>query len=468
MESRSVIVKRRTNDGLPTARRRWLAGRIVFWGLLIALAYGCAKSASSESQKFIAWASTHAVPIDDLDSPLAGSAVVAFRSAVGFARVVGLGESRHDTREQHLLKSQLVRQLVEDLGFRTLIIEESFHHVESLDRFVTTGEGDLRQIMNHLPGWYLWATEEMLEFVRWIRYFNEHRAPDQHIRLFGMDVTAPASGIREVLDNLMAAGIRTRLDAQSLGLDLQEGDLWPVTWQRYSALTDEQRDLLASNHDELIASLEAEKSRIVAALSESAYEHMRWLAEVGRWGNRLFSTTDRATGGEIRDVGMAQTVLWILAHQPRHSKAIVWAHNLHVARSSFLLPGIAERKLEPMGVHLREFLAEDYIAIGGTFGQGRYGPDIPPGERSFPVASPETMDGALAAVGLNAFILDLHGVPAGSAQEAWLGLDRQWRAQDMQSVLAPRAAFDLVYFVKNVTRAHPTPLAQQRYQSLEP
>lgn len=463
-----MIVKHRKGAGPLTARQGWTVGRIVLWGLLIAFAHGCVKSASSESEAFIAWAATNAVSIDDLDSPLAAPVVAALRSAVASARVIGLGESRHDTREQLLLKGQLVRRLVEDLGFRILILEASFHHVESLDRYVTAGEGDLREIMNRLPGWYLWDTEEMLEFVRWIRYFNEQHAPDQQIRVFGMDVSAPASGICEVLDDLKTAGVVTGLDAQSLGFDLQEGDLWPVTWEKYSALTEEQRDLLASNHDELVALLAAEKSRIVAALSESAYEHMRWLAEVGRWGNRLFSSTDRATGGEIRDVGMAQTVLWILANQPRHRKAIVWAHNLHVARSSFLLPGIAERKLEPMGVHLAEFLAEDYLAIGGTFGQGRYGPDLPPGERAFPAPGPETMDGALAAVGLNMCILDLREIPAGSAQEAWLGKDRQWRAQDMQSVLTPRTAFDLVYFVKNVTRAHPTPQALQRYQSLEP
>ncbi|MCK5378569.1 MAG: hypothetical protein KAJ78_04160 [Acidobacteria bacterium] len=102
------------------------------------------KTDNPDSKALIAWASEHVIALESLDSSAAGTDLEPLRETLGSARLVGLGESRHDTREQLLLKGRLVRHLIEDLGFRALILEESLPHAESLDRYVMTGEGDLR------------------------------------------------------------------------------------------------------------------------------------------------------------------------------------------------------------------------------------------------------------------------------------------------------------------------------------
>jgi erythromycin esterase len=441
--------------------------RVLQWGLLVAvLAGGCAETRPSGPQAFIGWASEHVLAVESLDSSLPGADLESLREAIGSARVVGVGESRHDTREQLLLKGLLVRHLIEDLGFRALILEESFPHAESLDRYVMSGEGDLRALMNGLAGWYLWDTEEMLELVQWIREFNDGRKPGEKVRIFGMDITAPAVGVRGVIDFLHAAGTDVQLDARALGLDLQRGDFWPGTWERYAALSDERRRELGRNYDELIETLKAERAGLVAFSSEKEYERMLLLAEIGRMGNALFSSADRVEGGAIRERGMARTALWILDREIAGGRAIIWSHNLHVARSTFRMPDLAEGTLEPMGVQLSEALGDAYVAIGGTFGEGSYRSDLPPGGRVFDAASEDVMDGALSRVGEPMFLIDLRGAGENSAATRWLGQDREWRAQDSWAVLVPSAAFDLVYFVREISRSQPTPLALRRFQSL--
>ena len=441
--------------------------RLFLWSLLVAaFTFGCAKTNPSDSRAFIEWVSEHEIAVESLDSSLPGTDVESLREAIGFARVVGVGESRHDTREQLLLKGLLVRHLIEDLGFRALILEESFPHAESLDRYVTSGEGDLRDLMNRLAGWYLWDTEEMLELVQWIRQFNKGRQPGQKVRIFGMDITAPALGVQGVIDFLEAAGTDIQLDAQALGLDLQRGDFWPSTWERYAALSEEQRRELAENYEELIEVLKEQRTRLIASSSEKEYERTLLMGEIGRMGNDLFSSADREEGGAIRERGMVKATLWILDREIAGEKAIIWSHNLHVARSSFRMPGLAEGALEPMGVQLSEELGDAYIAIGGTFGTGSYRADLPPGERVFEAVSEDVMDGALAEVGAPFFLIDLRRVEKNSGAARWLRQDREWRAQDSRAVLVPSAAFDLVYFVKEISRSQPTPLALQRFQSL--
>lgn len=434
--------------------------------LVAVLTVGCGQSKSADSMAFVQWVSEQAIPIENIDSSLSTTKLEFFREAIGPARVVGIGESRHDTREQLLLKSSLIRHLIKDLGFRTLIIEESYPHAESLDRYVTSGEGDLPTVMNNLAGWYLWDTAEMGELIQWVREFNQERQSGEQVRIFGMDITAPALGVQIVLDFLRTAGINTRLDDETLGLELQQGDFWPRTWERYNGLTDERRRKLTKNYEKLIEILKTEQEKIVAVSSEKEYEHLLLLAEIGRRGNALFSTSDRETGGIIREDGMAETALWILNGEMAGERAIIWSHNLHVARSSFRMPGLAEGILKPMGIQLSKELGEAYLAIGGSFGKGSCGPNLPPGERTFTVPSEEVMDGALTKVGQTAFLIDLRKVEQNSGAARWLRQDRQWRAQDAEAWMVPGSAFDLVYFVNEISRSQPTSLALQRFQSL--
>jgi len=369
---------------------------------------------------------------------------------IGSARLVGVGESRHDTHEQLLLKALLVRHLIEDLDFRALILEESFAHVEPVDRYITTGEGDLREIMAGLAGWYVWDTEEMIEFVQWVRQVNEGRPTGRHVRIFGMDITAPATAVQDVLESLDVAGVELQFAPRELGLDLQQGDFWPGTRERYAAMSDGRRSELAGGYRDLIAVVKEERARIVAAFSEPDYERTVFLAEIGRVGNDFFSSTDREQAGAIRESGMAMVIAWIRENEVQGDKAILWAHNLHVAKSSFRMPGSFDGTLEPMGVLLT----------------GSFPPDLPPGERRFEAVSEDVMDGALAAVGVPFFLVDLRGAEDDPAVIEWLGQEREWLAQDSTALLVPHTAFDLVYFVKKISRSQPTPAALRRYRSL--
>ncbi len=92
-------------------------------------------------------------------------------------------------------------------------------------------------------------------------------------------------------------------------------------------------------------------------------------------------------------------------------------------------------------------------------------PDLPPGERIFEIAPVDVMDGALTEVGLPIFLVDLREAQQNAAAKEWLQQDREWIAQDSNATLVPGAAFDLVYFVNEISRSQPTPMALQRYRA---
>ncbi len=469
---------------------------------------GCARAPATDAEAFLDWSRDHLIATgsltlvtgETLETSSAGAHEVwtwddrqALNTALGGAELVGLGDSRHDTREQHLVKAALARFLIEELGFGIVVIEGSFTQMEAVDRCLGPEGGDLPSAVSSLPGWYLWDTGEMLDFLEWIRGFNATHPAAERVHVFGMDITAPAAGIREVVDALRVeetvegeeGSAPVTIREEDLGLDLQDGDFWPRTWQRYRELDETRRQGLATAYQALVDKVEARKERLVSAFTTTEYERLLLLARIGAWGNGLFSSMNPAEGGVIRERGMAEVLAWIRAHEGPAAKVVVWANNLHVATAPFEMPGLAEGKLVPMGVLLRERWGDAYLAIGGSFGEGSFGPELPPGERSFEPAPPESMDGALARVGPSAFLLDLRAVRidagareapvasrdiSGAARDAraarWLGEARRWRSQDGWAVMVPAEAFDLVYFVRQITRARPSARALERFRAM--
>lgn len=429
-------------------------------GLLLILAVGACDPGESDPQGH-ALSDATAIGISLQSESLAGPELDKFSRLVGRAKIVGLGESRHDTKEQFEIKSLLAKHLIRDLGFRVLVFEESFSHALALDSYVITGNGDLRSILNGLAGWYLWDTEEMVGILEWIRQFNETVPAEDMVRVFGMDITAPALGIRR------ASRVADKLDpssgwlAREYGLDLHAGEFWPQVVERYATVPLADAELIRTNLGELADFLEAEARKPDAGptVRYAAIE-----AQVGSSGHAMFSSDGMAAIGEARERGMTDVVDWIVSHNGVNAKTIIWTHNLHAAKTRFRMPDLVEGYLEPMGMLLDQTYGTHYLAVGGTFGTGEYTDEMPPGRRRFEHMGGETIDGAMTELGYPAALLDFTHLGETSRPSLWLATERAWRMQDGVAFLSAGEGFDAIYYVERVSRAQLTPRALQRYK----
>jgi erythromycin esterase len=383
-------------------------------------------------------------------------------AVIAGASIVAIGESRHDTRDQFLVKADLFKLLVAEFGFRTLIIEESFSHALAIDAYVTKGEGQIRQILSGLAGWYLWDTEEMVALIRWIRENNKSAAINQMIRVLGMDITAPALGVAS------ASAIAHKSDPQGewltrdFGDDLHQGDFWPEILQRYRSLDESRRVAIQKNLSELAALME--ELRLESPLEFRLDVQLAALqAEIGVRGHGMFSSSSIAEMGSVREHGMKRVVEWIDSEVAGSSGIVIWTHNLHAAKSSFRMPQMGDENFVPMGMLMSESYGANYRAIGGSFGVGSYSPETPPGERRFLRQDPSSMDGAMSQLANSAFLVNLRDLDRSVPVARWLAQEREWRMQDVTAFLTPLTAFDGVYYVDEVSRAKLTPNALARH-----
>jgi len=395
------------------------------------------------------------VEVDLSVTNLDRAAAAVLAEIVDGAQIVAIGESRHDTREQFRLKAALVKTLVSELGYKTIVFEESFSHALKLDAFVTSGEGDLRTILSGLAGWYLWDNEEMVDLIMWVREYNSKVPVEQMVRVLGMDITAPSVGIRSAI--AAARELDSERDWPSLdyGLELLAGDFWPETMQRYRAVSEARKDAVGENLRDLRAALDDANGDSIPSLQ----------AEIAVRSHKLFTSSSIEEIGLVREDGMARVVDWIVSNIAQESGTIIWTHNLHAAQVDFRMPSMGEAEFRPMGVLLSDRYGESFRSVAGTFGRGSFSTDSPRGERIFDAQDPSSVDGAIMRMGKPAMLINLRSIEPSSHTARWLAVRRKWRMQDATAILTVKPGFDGIYFVDSVSHVTPTPNATARTSS---
>ncbi|GAA4551177.1 erythromycin esterase family protein [Amycolatopsis samaneae] len=122
------------------------------------------------------WIGRTAHPVVTRDPEGSLDDLAPLRDMVGDATLVTLGASARGTHELSVLSHRMLRFLVEDLGFRSLVVEGDDETSLALDEYVRTGTGDPRALLAGARSF--WRTGELLDVVRWIRRRNEGHPGD--------------------------------------------------------------------------------------------------------------------------------------------------------------------------------------------------------------------------------------------------------------------------------------------------
>jgi erythromycin esterase len=122
----------------------------------------------------------HRLTTLDPQAPLAD--LLPLADIVRDAKVVALGASTRQAHELSAVSHRILRLLVEELGFRSLALEGDDPARLGLDEYVSTGAGDPRALLADSRSF--WQTEETLDVIRWMRFYNR-RHPNDPVRFAG-------------------------------------------------------------------------------------------------------------------------------------------------------------------------------------------------------------------------------------------------------------------------------------------
>ncbi|MEV5608987.1 erythromycin esterase family protein [Streptomyces sp. NPDC052225] len=312
-------------------------------------------------------------------------------------RLLALGEPTH--REETLLdlRNEIFRHLVEHAGYRTIALESDCLKGLDVDAYVTSGAGDLDEVVRQGISHEWGDLTGNRELVRWMREFNADRPAADHVRFAGFDgpleitgAESPRPALTSLHDHLAAHVDAELLPCTRDGLDDLLGD--DGRWTEPAAMMDPARSFGRSPEagqlrllaDDLTALLEGQQPHLLAATSQEAWEraclHARTATGLLRYHSWMADTSParlpRLLG--VRDHMMARNLLALADRGP----TLVYAHNSHLQREkSSMRMGGDPLEWWSAGALAHARLGGEYAFVATALGTIRHqGVDTPPAD----------------------------------------------------------------------------------------
>lgn len=287
--------------------------------------------------------------------------------AIGDAKIVLLGEASHGTSEFYTVRAKLSKMLIEQKGFSAIAVEGDWPSAQHVNRYIkgySESKDDAYEVLKAFGRWptWMWANEEVAEFIDWLKMHNDKRIPDQKIGFYGIDMYSLWESMEEI--------IRYLTESNPAGADLELAkkafscfepfngmpDHYAISTAHFSQVCiDEVSDLLSSirSHnkhykDDQETTLNLKVNALVTKNAEKYYRAM---------------LQDNALSWNIRDEHMVEAINEVMNHYGKNAKIIVWEHNTHIgdARATTM----QEDGMLNVGQLLREqFMKEDVYAVG--------------------------------------------------------------------------------------------------------
>lgn len=353
--------------------------------------------------------------------PLNGSATDydSLLKLIGDARFVLLGEASHGTHEFYHQRARITQRLIRDKGFNAIAVEADWPDAYRVNRYVQGDNVDPDAVQalsgfKRFPAW-MWRNADILDFVGWLRTFNDALDLPKRIGFYGLDLYSLHASMECVLRYLDKtdpdAAHRARLryacfdnfgdDPQTYGYAAGLGIRPSCEAEAVSQLVDLHRSALRYARMDGLVALErffdAEQNARVVKDAEEYYRTM-FRESVSSWN--------------LRDQHMMQTLDTLIEYldaRQRDSKIVIWAHNSHVgdARATQMGRG-GEWNI---GQLVREKYGDESRNIGFTTYTGTVTAasewDGPAERKQVRPARADSYEGLFHLVGMPAFSLNL-------------------------------------------------------------
>ena len=281
-------------------------------------------------------------------------------------RLALLGEASHGTTEYYSWRKNISRRLIEEKGYSFIVVEGDWPASFAVNRYVK-GKDDIDDIPSLLvdnfqrwPQW-MWANEDVLALVEWLRGYNEGLPFEERVGFYGMDVYSFEESIEEV-----KTYIRQTEDEVLMELKKHYRAFAPYNYDGFAYAravylqgvelhegVGKVKDALLERADELREKDEFEYFNALqnGLIVKNAEEYYR------------LAVTGGPAGWNSRVRHMEETVYRLLDHYGPQSKGIVWAHNTHVgdARAT----AMTDQQQVNIGELARQELGEENVFIVG-------------------------------------------------------------------------------------------------------
>ncbi|WP_405199319.1 erythromycin esterase family protein [Christiangramia sp. LLG6405-1] len=252
------------------------------------------------------------------------------KGVLGKAKIIGLGESTHGTKEIFEAKKRLIQYLIEEQDVTEIAIEAYYGNSLVLNSYIIEGKGDPVELIAGL-GFWPYYTQEFLDLIQWLRNYNLKH--NNKVRITGIDPQSCEESIKYLRnkfpDNSEYQSLLEKIDSLSpINLD-----------NKAVTLTDSLKTLTSKMTSDKMA---IKNSEIISQF-------------------QLLNLYSGIEYSKVRDSLMMENIKSRVVELPDNEKLVVWAHDLHLQRVE-----------DYLGNYISKFINDSYINIAFILGSGKY------------------------------------------------------------------------------------------------
>jgi erythromycin esterase len=385
----------------------WLLALGLFCGLALA-----------QTTPEAAWLQKNTIPLLSTNAETGFADLEPLGALVGDAKIIGLGEATHGTREFFTTKHRLLEYLVQKQGFGVFALEANWASSFALNQYVQGGAGDAKALLRQYAKiMWAWRTEEVLALIEWMRRYNQ--SAKQKVVFSGFDMQEPVPAVDYLTSWLEQAAPKDAARVEDLlgCIRFSLGNILVVG--RYSALGERGASTCANQIATVRQILQNRRAAFGQSQYQTGLQMVRVLEQTNLYYRARFVRQDLLEAVTLRDAFMAENAAWL--ERSTGQKVVLWAHNGHVTFNPQMHFG-----WKPMGAYLRERYALGYRTWGFAFFEGSFyaqlldtadpartiaaamlGLAANPSIQSVPNPPAESFEALFRSAGMPAFMLDL-------------------------------------------------------------
>jgi erythromycin esterase-like protein len=265
-------------------------------------------------------------------------------------KIVGYGEDTHGSAEFSLVAKELIEYLSKQHNFNILILETGFSEGIYLNDYVQGKRMDIKKILDNHNSTWRYKTEEFLLLMDWIK--NHNKKSKTKISIYGSEMQYVISDVKRIQNYL-----------SQVGSDYVISGFEKHLWQE---ITEEEKSDYYISYAKLKAYFTSNYQRFKEKTSEKKFQLAYHQIEI--LGQFVFTIHQNVHQRkmDLRDLYISENIEWILNNETSESKALYWAHNVHIG--NWVSNGI----VDVAGHHLKKRFKNTYYNIATDFGTGDF------------------------------------------------------------------------------------------------